>query len=1139
MPDEPEPNYDPDSATIPMSGPRPTLSGSQVDLPLPEELTKLLPAGAYQITGFLGAGGMGAVYKGTQVRLKRPVAIKIMRRDMGRDHDFEARFEREAQAMAKLNHPNIISVIDFGEAGPDYLFIVMELVDGTDLMEVIRSKQMTQEMALGLLPQICDALQFAHDHGIVHRDIKPGNIMLTRDGRVKMADFGLAKHFDAVDSGFRTQTGTGMGTPDYAAPEQFDPTTPIDHRADIYALGVMIYQMITGALPRGVWRPPSQRAEVAPQWDNVVSRAMQNDPADRYQKASEVKTELGTIPLTVRSTDIPVRDPAGSPQRGASKDTNKNVRATSKSRTPQLLGVIGVVAIIAAGAFFVLTPSDQNRTEPASAAENATDPRVIKLWDSPQSLSTAPSVAKVRWENGALRHDGGASLIDRSVISRDGILRAAIRTNADARVPALGMRSRMVDGKNHSYALRFETARGLVELRAVVASQDHIVAKWPIPHPYPEDEWAAIQWRILGNTHTIKLDGQFLGEAQDTTVPEAGSVSVFAGGNAFFRDIEYMPMDEPASTAVHHAYGWKPLLPEAVWQKSAPRREFANGLLHVTATPVYARLPGENAADGAVRATVKLLPQTRNPSVHARWSGTSGYQWLLQGEIEKMSAQLFFVRGQGSGSAPIAVHTLSKQPAAGESVTLELRVQGDLLTGLVNGEVCVETRDKSRAEAGEWGIYASDAWFESAEVQTLPTVASAPSQQFPCGQWVKLFTKPEDLPADLRKPDSGVTWEDGWIRVGKNRRYLGLPGALKGNYAIRLRAKNDEAAGIAGEGVVVRKHDSENAAERGYYLSRFGGNKFLIQQMVGGKYETLHTSAPSNSPAQGQDYTLQVGVVGRRLVSRLNSTNATVLMDASIPQGGAYLGIPAPIRDIEVINLDGLPEAEALRLLGVDEQGQDLRRESAPVSKSSEPGAIMLWDTPAKIPKGAKVRWEDGALVLEAPQILFFEEKLSRDGIVRASFLRNAKESDRYVGVRGGRSESGRFQCYRVAPDFEKGVVVLHCELGKETKFLKDWRLPRPVEPNGWMQVELRVVGDELTVSADGQVIGTFRNSTLTEPGGAILWGHTGDAFRDIEYVPLDTPATVAPSPSPPVPQSSSLPSRPPPKTPPSSTPSA
>jgi serine/threonine protein kinase len=267
-----------------------SVPSAQQELPLPEELTALLPGGAYQVEGFLGQGGMGAVYKGTQIRLRRPVAIKIMRRDLGRDYDFEARFEREAQAMAKLNHPNIVSVIDFGEAGPDYLYIVMELVDGADLMNVIRGGQMTQEMALSLLPQICDALQFAHDHGIIHRDIKPSNIMLTRDGRIKMADFGLAKRFDA-ESTLHTKTGTGMGTPDYAAPEQFDPGAHIDHRADIYALGVMIYQMITGTLPRGAWKSPSERAPVAPQWDGIVTRAMQSDPADRYQHASEVKTQ--------------------------------------------------------------------------------------------------------------------------------------------------------------------------------------------------------------------------------------------------------------------------------------------------------------------------------------------------------------------------------------------------------------------------------------------------------------------------------------------------------------------------------------------------------------------------------------------------------------------------------------------------------------------------------------------------------------------------------------------------------------------------------------------------------------------------------------------------------------------------------
>ena len=345
------------------------------ELPLPEELTALLPADSYQVDSFLGQGGMGAVYRGQQVRLKRPVAIKIMRRDRGKDYDFEARFEREAQAMAKLSHPNIVSIIDYGQAGADYLYIVMELIDGADLMDVIRSGQMTQEMALTLLPQICDALQFAHDHGIVHRDIKPSNIMLTRDGRIKMADFGLAKRFD-TESSFRTQTGTGMGTPDYAAPEQFDPNACIDHRADIYALGVMIYQMITGSLPRGVWKPPSQRVEVAPAWDDIVSRAMQSDPADRYQTASDIKTDVSSIPLAGKEGS------AGTPARSSSKGgaaaktsaADKSVRAPFTSRAPLLIGLIVGVVVISAAAFFMLKKPGQSITPTASVSASPSLP---------------------------------------------------------------------------------------------------------------------------------------------------------------------------------------------------------------------------------------------------------------------------------------------------------------------------------------------------------------------------------------------------------------------------------------------------------------------------------------------------------------------------------------------------------------------------------------------------------------------------------------------------------------------------------------------------------------------------------------------------------------------------------------------
>ena len=258
------------------------------------ELAVLLPPETYVVESLIGRGGMGAVYRARQLRLDRVVAIKVMRHDHRAGLDFIERFRHESLTLARLSHPNIVSVIDSGEAGAELLFLVMEFVDGADLLQIIRSGGMTQERALEIVPQICDALQFAHDHGIVHRDIKPSNLLITREGRVKIADFGLAKPLDH-DSGPQTRTGVGLGTPDYAAPEQFQPGATVDHRADIYALGVMMYQMLTGQLPRGAWPQPSKRAAVDTRWDAIVTQAMQVKPDDRYRTATEVKTAVTDI----------------------------------------------------------------------------------------------------------------------------------------------------------------------------------------------------------------------------------------------------------------------------------------------------------------------------------------------------------------------------------------------------------------------------------------------------------------------------------------------------------------------------------------------------------------------------------------------------------------------------------------------------------------------------------------------------------------------------------------------------------------------------------------------------------------------------------------------------------------------------
>src|SRR5438552_2749890 len=202
--------------------------------PAPDVLAKDFPQ--LEIIELLGQGGMGTVYKARQPQLDRFVALKILSAELSRDPAFAERFSREAKALARLNHPNIVGVYDFGQAG-DFYYFIMEYVDGMNLWQMEQAKKpLAPEEALAIVPKICDALQYAHEEGIVHRDIKPGNILIDKKGRVKIADFGLAKLVGQQAQDFRlTQSRMMLGTPQYMAPEQFEDPQKVDHRADIYS----------------------------------------------------------------------------------------------------------------------------------------------------------------------------------------------------------------------------------------------------------------------------------------------------------------------------------------------------------------------------------------------------------------------------------------------------------------------------------------------------------------------------------------------------------------------------------------------------------------------------------------------------------------------------------------------------------------------------------------------------------------------------------------------------------------------------------------------------------------------------------------------------------------------------------------
>src|SRR5450756_657136 len=260
--------------------------------PSVEQMAKLFPQ--LEIIELLGQGGMGAVYKARQPRLNRFVALKILSPEKQNDPQFAERFEREARALAWLNQPYIVTVFDSGDM-QGMFYLLMEFVDGLSLRQLMQQRRLASAEALAIVIQICQALQYAHEQGVIHRDIKPENILLDKKGQVKIADFGIAKLVEPESQDISlTGAAEVVGTPHYMAPEQIEKPQTVDRRADIYSLGVVFYEMLTGELPLGNFQPPSQKVQIDVRLDEVVLHALEKEPARRYQEASAVRTAVET-----------------------------------------------------------------------------------------------------------------------------------------------------------------------------------------------------------------------------------------------------------------------------------------------------------------------------------------------------------------------------------------------------------------------------------------------------------------------------------------------------------------------------------------------------------------------------------------------------------------------------------------------------------------------------------------------------------------------------------------------------------------------------------------------------------------------------------------------------------------------------
>jgi serine/threonine protein kinase len=245
-----------------------------------------------ELLELLGQGGMGAVYKGRQWLLNRLVAVKVLPATALDGGSIVSRFRREARVLARLNHPNVVAIYDYGSAG-GLSYFTMDYVEGCTLRQMLKAGRLEPERAIDLFCQMCDGLQHAHERGVVHRDIKPENLLVDKRGRLKVADFGIATlNWDVPSTERPTLEGQRIGTPYYMAPEQAERPHTVDHRADIYAAGAVLYEMLTGVLPWGRFALPSEKARIPQRMDMAVLGALETEASARYQSFEEFKAAI-------------------------------------------------------------------------------------------------------------------------------------------------------------------------------------------------------------------------------------------------------------------------------------------------------------------------------------------------------------------------------------------------------------------------------------------------------------------------------------------------------------------------------------------------------------------------------------------------------------------------------------------------------------------------------------------------------------------------------------------------------------------------------------------------------------------------------------------------------------------------------
>ncbi len=599
-----------------------------------DHLQALLPQ--YEILSLLGHGGMGAVYKARQITLDREVAIKILPPEAAYDQDahFVERFKNEARVMGKMNHPAIVHVYDNGETAEGQLYFVMEFVDGTDVQKMINgSGKLPPEYALAIAAHVCDALTYSHAHGVIHRDIKPANVIINMEGGVKVADFGLAKASESGNTTGLTITSMEVGTPAYMAPESQTAGMTPDHRADLYAVGVMLYHMLTGEVPRGNFKMPSLKVGCDARFDAIIGRAMETDRNERYQTAGEIRQDLGKILTTPvllsggpSSAAIPKQ---ARPQKPMARGPQQNVKppppSLSAPRKPWLIAaLLASVTGLGISGYIASKPATRNEikavqsTDPQAKKQDGVGPGPdsamaasdsqstwIKLWDTEDKARKAG----VKWKDGVLVIDAGRRA--KEINNRDIAFRASLRVSNDTSEPleiSVRVNGSSADNESRLFLTFYPKDRRLM-LKSRQVGHFKTIGTWDLASSVEEGDWLLLEVRAIAENATISVNGRILGTVRNEDITGSGSLMLF-GRDAQVRDVAYLPLDKPTVTSTA-----KPVTPMTVepttgasakTEASIPPSTTATGKA-IVSTPAPS-LPVAGGAKMSLTPTVQEVP---------------------------------------------------------------------------------------------------------------------------------------------------------------------------------------------------------------------------------------------------------------------------------------------------------------------------------------------------------------------------------------------------------------------------------------------------------------------------------------------------------------------------------------------------